>query len=687
MAEVRTYCRICSALCGIVVSTVGETVQAVRGDPDHPISRGYTCSKGRSLPGMLHHPDRLETPLRRGADGELHRVSWDSALDGLAASIRATVARRGPSAVAAYRGTHWAFDCNGRAGAERFLRELGTHQLYSSVTIDTPNKTIVPDLMLGSPYAFPIPDWEHTRLLIFFGQNPVVSHGHVAVRPDAVSALRAVQGRGGHVVIVDPRDTESARRADLHLRPRPGTDSALLAHLVRAVLTERPDTEYLARCSSADSLCRLRAAVGPFDAATTAQRTGVREADLDRFRLLVLATGRLSCVTGTGVSMSVAPNAAEWLSWALNLVTGSLDRGGGMTINPGVLRPSDDGLMRRERVTGPPPKSRPEVGHWYGELPTAVLNDEILAGEVSTLFVLGGNPMTTFPDTAQTARAFAALDELVVLDVMPTETTELATLVLPVAHQLERADLPLFSDSVYPVPFSQYGARAVAPGGDRRPMWWVFAQLAQRLGQRLTPAILEAMTEVGTVAAEDRLLALGTARARVPWERLRSAPSGVVDDSAPEAGWLIPDLLPTGTIELCPPELAAQLADWAAAPDPDGLLLLNRRLPRQMNSSLRDVDSQRRPGPGPTLLLAPVDAARLGLRDGEPVIVSTSVGSTDAVLEVTETMLPGTATLPHGWASPRVNALISNAELDALTGMPRLSGLPMQVRRAAADPR
>lgn len=192
------------------------------------------------------------------------------------------------------------------------------------------------------------------------------------------------------------------------------------------------------------------------------------------------------------------------------------------------------------------------------------------------------------------------------------------------------------------------------------------------------------MADVGSVAAEDRLLALGTARARVSWDQLRSAPSGFIDETAPEPGWLVPDLLPTGRVELCPPEFAAQLADWWATSDPDGLLLLTRRLPRQMNSSLRDVDSQLRPGPRPTLLLCPADAERLELIDGDSVTVFTATGSTDAVLEITPTMLAGTATLPHGWAAPGVNALISTAELDPLTGMPRLSGVPVQVRKSAS---
>ena len=355
-----------------------------------------------------------------------------------------------------------------------------------------------------------------------------------------------------------------------------------------------------------------------------------------------------------------------------------------MVVNPGMLRPIDGQLITRPRVSGPPPRSHPDAGHWYGEYPTAVLDDEILAGEVSMLFVLGGNPMTAFPDTARTARALGALDELVVLDVVPTETTALATLVLPVAHQLERADLPLFSDGVYPVPFSQYGARAVPPGGQRRPMWWVFAALSERLGHPLSDTVRAAMAAVGTVEAEDRLLELGTARARTSWAELRGSPSGVLARNAPEPGWLVPDGLPSGRLQLCPAEFADELRSWWSTPEPEGLVLLCRRLPRQMNSSLRDVDSQRRPGPRPTLLVNPVDAERLHLSDGDTVTVSTETGSTDAVLEVTASMLAGTVTLPHGWGSPLVNALLSTTQLDLLTGMPRLSGVPVQVERLSA---
>jgi len=213
-------------------------------------------------------------------------------------------------------------------------------------------------------------------------------------------------------------------------------------------------------------------------------------------------------------------------------------------------------------------------------------------------------------------------------------------------------------------------------------MWWVFAALSKWLGYRLSEATEAAIAAVGSIESEDRLLAVAAGRSRIPWEEIRGHPSGLFDASAPAAGWLVPDRLPAGRLDLCPPELADQLGSWWRAPDPEGLLLLSRRLPRQMNSSLRDVDSQRRPGPLPTLLMCAADADRLELADGDAVVVSTATGSTDAVLEVTSTMLPGTATLPHGWAVPRVNALISNDQLDELTGMPRLSGLPIQVRKS-----
>ncbi|HET9770232.1 MAG TPA: molybdopterin-dependent oxidoreductase, partial [Acidimicrobiia bacterium] len=468
---VRSFCRLCNAMCGIVVHVDGDRVVRVAGDPDHPVSEGYTCPKGRALPAVHHDPARLADP------------HWERTLDDLATRLEGLIDEHGPGAVGAYRATHWAFDATGRMVAERFFRALPTDQLYSAVTVDAPNKTLVPDLVAGTPFLFPVPDWDAARLLLLVGQNPVVSHGHSVARPNALVALRRLRARGGQVIVADPRTTETARAADVHLPLRPGSDPALLAGLVRAVFAARgADRDFLGRCATADSLDRLRAAVEPFTADVVADRCGLDRSDVDTVIDHLLSAGRVAVQTGTGVSMGAAPNVGEWLGWALGAVTGSLDRPGGVLFNPGVLRPQEERLVARPRHSGPGPGSRPDLSAAYGEFPCTALADEIDAGNLRALFVLGGNPLVTLPGSGRLRRSFAALDVLAVCDIRTTETTAVASHVLPVADQLERADLTSFLDLAFPFPFAQYAPAAVDAGPGRPPMWRIFAGLGRRLG-------------------------------------------------------------------------------------------------------------------------------------------------------------------------------------------------------------
>ncbi|MGH8973127.1 MAG: molybdopterin-containing oxidoreductase family protein [Acidimicrobiia bacterium] len=676
--QVHTFCRVCNAMCGIVVEVDGDTVLRVAGDPDHPVSAGYTCSKGRCLPELHHDPDRLEAPLVRDADGALRATGYDEALDELAGRLSDLAARHGPGCIGAYRATHWAFDSTGRTLAERFFRALPTTQLYSAVTVDAPNKTLVPDLVAGTPFAFPQPDWDTTRLLVVVGQNPVVSHGHTVARPDPVVALRRIRQRGGAVVVADPRTTETAQLADLHLPLRPGSDAALLAFLVRHALARRPDREYLAACADPATLDGLWEAVAPYTLNATAARCGLDPGALTLVADLVESTPRLSVQTGTGVSMAAAPNATEWLAWALGAVTGSLDRAGGTVFNPGVLRPQETRLVTRPRVSGPPPASRPELTHAYGELPCAALADEIASGAVRALFVLGGNPVTTLPESGRLTDALAGLDVLAVCDVRATETTRLANFVLPVAGQLERHDITSFLDLSFPFPFVQYGPPAVEAPPGRRPMWRVFAGLGRRMGL--------AGFERAEDTDDEALVAASASRARVPWETIRAAPSGLAQAGAPGPGWLIPGRLPRGRLDLAPAELVAELGRFGESNGGGNgaLVLVNRRLSRQSNSVLRHSPRQRARPPHPTLLMHPEDAARLRLADGDRVSVSSAYGETSAEVEVTEAIRPGVVSLPHAWDTPGVNRLTSAAgDVDPLTGMPRFSGLAVTVRAGA----
>ena len=353
-------------------------------------------------------------------------------------------------------------------------------------------------------------------------------------------------------------------------------------------------------------------------------------------------------------------------------MTGSLDRPGGVLFNPGVLRPQEQRLVTRPRndgAAGGPgggPASRPELRAAYGERPATALADEIEAGTLRALFVLGGNPITALPDSDRLRRSFAALDVLAVCDIRSTETTAVATHVLPVAGQLERADMTSFLDLAFPFPFAQYGPAAVACPPGRPPMWRIFAGLGRRLG-------LAGFADVEH-ETDDALLAAAARRSRVPWAELVAARSGVAPPGTPGPGWLIPDRLPAGVLDLAPTELVDQLEAWQRMPAVPGLVLVNRREVRQTNSMLRDGQ------PGPALLVHPDDCARLGLAEGQTVRIASDHGSTDAPVGVTAAIRPGVVSLPHGWGAPGVNRLTSaTADVEPLTGMPRLSGVPVEL--------
>jgi anaerobic selenocysteine-containing dehydrogenase len=354
-----------------------------------------------------------------------------------------------------------------------------------------------------------------------------------------------------------------------------------------------------------------------------------------------------------------------------------------MLFNPGVIRPqSETGPTEMQRVTGPPPSSRPQFNHAYGEYPSAILCDEILAGNVRAVLSFGGNIVASFPDTSKTVDALQSLDVLAVTELRHTRTTAIATHVLATTDQLERPDVTFFMDQGFPIPFAQYAAPAVTPVGNRRPLWRIMVDLASEMGVGL-PA-LEGFDD------DDDLLRMVIKRSRVPLDVLKAAPSGVVVDDVP-SNWLVPGRVPKGKLDLAPDVLVGDLRRWEAAVDReragDGadagrLRLICRRLPHQMNADLQELPSQQR-APHPTLLMSEADAQSRGLSDGDAVTVSNQNGSTPAVLEITDRIMLGVVSLPHAWPNPVVNRLTSADDLDPLTGMPLYTSIGVSVSREA----
>jgi anaerobic selenocysteine-containing dehydrogenase len=663
--ERPSFCRICNAMCGILVTLEGEQIVRVRGDAEHPLSEGYTCPKGRALPAFHHDPRRLDQPSIGG-----RKVTWDVMLDDLARRVKDTLDVAGPNGIAMYLASGSAFDSAGRRAAERFLRVLGSPQKYTATTIDTPSKPLVAELVGGWSGLTPVWDDERSTLLVLIGSNPVVSHGHSNAMPSPLRRLRRHRARGGEVWVVDPRYTETARVADRHLALRPGSDWLVLAHLVRALLPEPGSSGDTALQARATGVGELRAALEPLSPDLTSHGTGIPLEGLDDLVAAVRRHGRVSALTGTGVSMSATANVAEWLLWALHIVTDSYDQPGGMWFNPGYLLQLDTRTLPvSDGTAGPGPPSRPELPRRFDEWPCAGLISEIETGNVRALFVVGGNPATAFPDATRTRTALASLETLAVIDVLPTETTELATHILPAVGALERADLPLLLDGYQLAVATQFTAAMVAPVAERRPLWQMFGALGERLGFDVLGGGLTSET-----ATDELLLRRIAERSRGGAEVVFAARHGVVDSGA-IFGW-VRGLLPDGRWRLAPQALVTQLAEAipTAAPGPvEQLQLIAHRQLRTMNSQLRNLTDT-------AVMVAPGQAAELG-GDGTRVEVRVAGRVVSGVVRGDPRIPPGVMSIPHGWAAPNVSELTSaQADIDPLTGMVRQSAIPAEIR-------
>lgn len=674
---VRSFCRFCEAACGILVEVSTdeagiERVERVRGDLADPLSRGYTCGKGRSLPVWHHHPLRLNEPEVSDGAGGFKRIGWSETLDDIAARIRSTRADHGPDSVGVLLATGSAFDALGRRMAERLWQQLGSRSKYTSGSVDTPCKPLVSRLLTGFPGLVPTLDLDASELTILIGVNPVVSHGHLNGMPDPVSLLRRLASGGRELWVVDPRRSESSALATGHLAPRPGTDHLLLAHIIRELLLDGADAAYLRRHCRPEDVKKIEELVEPWDLETCVEVTGVDEAELSRLVNSVRRFGRLSCQTGTGTTMSREANLIEWMVWVLQIVTGSLDVRGGAWFNPGFLRQLDARTITRAgSEPSPGPRSRPELRDWTNEFPCSALVDEIEAGNLHGLVILGGNPLRALPEPERLTRALKALEFLVVVDVVETDTTRIATHKLPVAGQLERGDVSLSIDQFVVTLSTRFTEAVVKVGANRRPAWWVMTQLAERLDLDISGSDADRSCAPTEEAMLDAILA-----------RSKGDPTTIRRDGyairEPTYGWVLERVLDGGRFELAPDLLVDQ---WKALAHTrrDDLVLIPRRQPRHLNSQLAEDCGQARVDVA-SLLIHPTDAGTRGLSDGQEVIVKSRHGSVRAIAEVTPDIRLGAVSLPHGFGSPNICELTSSREdVDELSGMVWQGGFPVSV--------
>ncbi|WP_031470751.1 molybdopterin-containing oxidoreductase family protein [Sciscionella sediminilitoris] len=670
MTEVTSFCRFCGSFCGILVDVEDGRVGKIRGNPRSPSGRGYTCPKGRALGDFHAHPDRLDRPRCR-AGGALQETTWPVLVDDLAFRLRSIAETDGPDAVGFFFGTAGMLDSLGFPTAGALVAAMGTASRYSTLTIDSPSVLLAAESIAGHPMLLPGPDPD-AELVLWLGGNPVISHGHGYFLGMPVDQLRRWAGQG-QLWVVDPRRTETADLATRHLPIRAGTDYALLAYLVRELLTQGADHEYLSRRASGIDI--LAGAVAPYDLTRTTRLTGLAESQLTELLDQIRRAGRIAVKESTGLTFQASANVCMWLIWALNIITQSHDRPGGMFFNPGYLRklhtqewPAMDG------TPGPGPRSRPELPARWGEFPCTALASEIESGNLKALVVVGGNPLTAIPQPERLARAFSTLRVLAVSDVVGTAVTRHATHLMPSTGQLERADIwPL--DFLHSSVANQYTPAVLPAGADRRPTWWQMAALGAALGHQVLPggADPDEMTE-------ERLARAYVEAAGGDFDQFLAQPDGVSDHRI--HGW-VENKLPGGRWRLGNAEFAAQLAALTEADSREtGLRLISRRQRHHLNSQLADGTGARRPD-RPTVDLHPDDAARNGVEDGQYVRVRTEHGELTLTARVDDRLTHGTISVPHGFTNHNVGALTSDeTNVDELTGLPLMTAIPATIAPA-----
>ncbi|PXW35653.1 UNVERIFIED_CONTAM: anaerobic selenocysteine-containing dehydrogenase [Williamsia faeni] len=658
---VRSFCRVCVSVCGILVDVVGDEVTHVRGDRDHPRSQGYSCTKGRALPKMHHHPDRIERPEMR-VDGKLQPTTWDECLDDLATKVRAIIDEHGPDSVGIFFGSGLGMDAAGYRIAQGLHAAIGTSAKFSPLTIDGTAKVLISDLVGGSTALSGRPDYVNTDFVILIGSNPVVSHGHTIAMPNPKGTLKELAQRA-EIWVLDPRRTETARLATGHLAPRPGTDHAVLACLVREMLVDGADRDFIDNHTADVEI--LADAVADFTIEHTARLADIAEADLISLCEAVRRAGPIAVDTGTGVTMSSSANVTQWLSWALMAVKGSLNRKGGYWFHPGFgyqLESFELPVSPAEGSFGPGPRSRPETHSFLDEWPCAVLPDEINTGNIRAVLNLGGNLVTAFPDAGALIPALEKLEVFATIEIIGNETTALSTHVLPTKDQLERADVTLW-DIMLPRVTSQHTEAVVEPVGDRKSGWWVLAELGRRLGYDLADTSNDQVTD-------DAMLTGIMMGARMPIEKVAEKGWVEVPNEVP-AAWVDAHVERLGGWRLAPALLVNQLA---ALEEPADLVLVPRRQHGKLNSQLGYL------GEPAEVLMNPADAAAAGVVHGQQVTVRTATGELTGVAKVDDSIRRGAVSIPHGHPlAANVNRLTDKDQIDLVTGMARYGGFPVTV--------
>lgn len=708
-------CNLCEAICGIEISVEAEGRLNIRGDKDDPFSRGYICPKAVALQDLHFDKDRLRQPVRRTFQG-WQRISWDEAFDEVTENLKRIRATHGRNSIATYLGNPVVHNYGALLFVPGFIRSLGTRNRFSATSVDQLAHHVAAYFMFGHQLLLPVPDVDRTQFHLMLGSNPAVSNGSLMTAPGISRRLREIRQRGGKVVLVDPRYSETAQLADRHLFIRPGTDVLLLLALLQVVFAEG-----LVGLGEVASFTKGVEAVGEVVAEFTPERvaplTGI---DANEIRTLAreFATAESAVCHGRiGVSTQEFGAVCQWLINVLNIVTGNLDRPGGAMFTlpafdplsaPESLAPRGGFARWRSRVR--------ELPEFAGELPVAVLAEEILTegpGQIKALVTHSGNPVLSTPNGRKLDRALASLEFMVSIDPYINETTRHARIILPPTTALERGHYDMAFHILAVRNTAKFSPALFAPADETLHDWQILSELQSRMDRKgRRSAVLRRWST--RFLGPERILDLGL-RFGPYGAKLNPFSSGLTLRKVKQAvhgidlGPLkpcLPGRLRTDDkrIDLAPEVLVKDIArvkkvllDGAVASSNGELLLIGRRQLRSNNSWMHNSDRLVKGNPAKppcTIIMHSADAAHRGLVSGQNVLVRSRVGEIVLPLEVSDEIMPGVVSIPHGWGHERagnhlsvaqqhagasINDLTDPLAIDALCGTAAFSATPVRV--------
>jgi anaerobic selenocysteine-containing dehydrogenase len=709
-------CNLCEAGCGLEMDVEDDRIVAVRPDEQDPVSRGYVCPKGMAIAEIHHDPDRLRRPVRRGEDGRFHEIGWDEAFSLVGERLRAVKRAHGADAIGVYFGNPLVHNYSGVMMVGALVDAIGTKNRTSAGSQDTSPRFAASYYLYGNLAVYPVPDLERTNYFLCIGANPVVSQGSVMVTPDVRTKLRAIRERGGKIVTVDPRFTETAKLASEHVPIRPGGDAAFLLALLQVLaadgLLDRPAIE-----RTAVGWDEVERRLGAFTPERTAVMTGIDPATTRRIAHELAAAGRGVVYTRLGTCNNEYGTLASWAGDVVDVVLGRLGvAGGAMFAEPAldgaqfVALGGMNGHARwRSRVRG-----LPETGC---DLPASVLAEEMETpgpGQIRAMVTIAGNPVLSTPNGARLARALSDLDFMVAIDLYVNETTRHADVILPPCWALADDHSEPLTPSGMLHQHIRWCPPVVEKQPDERADWEILLRLAEELGGGPTgkPWMDAAFRVAGWFGWRfdprtmlDLLLRLGPHGDRfLPWssgvnlKKVQAAERGL-DAGAAREGIAHRLYHPDKRVHLVAAPIMQAMdvlaAELARERQVDELVLIGRRDLRSNNSWMHNAPSLVAGRDRCVLLVNPVDAARAGLRDSQPALLESRVHAAAVPVRVTDEVMPGVVSLPHGWghaasapwqrvagshAGMSVNDWTDDQRVESVVGQSILNGVPVRLR-------